>query len=78
VIVLSIVAYGWRAAVTKLKRAAKPWSSFKKVVALILIAVGISIVLWRHKTLESWMIERGLFVDTTWWEIEQIENIESE
>jgi hypothetical protein len=41
-----------------------------------LIAVGIAIVLGRHKTLESWMIEKGLFVDTSGREIEQIEEIE--
>lgn len=78
VLVLSIVAYGGRAAISRLKRAAKPNSSIKKVIAIILILVGTAILMWWHKTAEAWMIQHGFYIDTVDREVQQIEQINTQ
>lgn len=71
--VLLIIAYGWRAVVNKMKRAADPNGTFKKVVAVILIVMWVTILMKRDKALEAYLVENGLFFDTTQREIDNLE-----
>ncbi len=71
VTVLSLISYWWRKMVNKLKRAANPNWWFRRIVAIIIIVVWVSIVMKRDKAAETWLYENNFVIDTTQREIDQ-------
>lgn len=63
-LLLSLIAYGGRAVVKKLRRAANPYGWFKKVLWLLLILTGILIASGTVKKLETALLDSG-FWDAT-------------
>jgi ABC-type transport system involved in Fe-S cluster assembly fused permease/ATPase subunit len=76
VLVLAAVAYGWRAIIKKLKRAADPNGRFKKIIAWLLIVIGVAILMKRDKAVETRLYDQWLVLDTTQWEVSQIQTVE--
>ncbi len=70
--VLLLIAYGWRAFVNKMKWAADPKGWFKKIIAVILIFMWIAIIMKRDKKVEWFLVEHGLYYDTSWREVDVI------
>lgn len=71
--VLWLIAYGWRRIVTKLKWASDPNWVFKKVIAIILVFVGVAMLMKWDKAAEAWLLQNGVVIDTTQWEISQVQ-----
>ncbi len=71
-VILLAIAYGGRSVVNKLKRAANPDGWFKKIIAGILILLGISIIMWWDKAAEARLIQNGLYLDTTSREVDAL------
>ena len=65
VLVLSIVAIGGRAAVTRMKWAADPNGWFKKIIALLLVLVGVAMLIGWDKDVERYLLEHNITIDTT-------------
>jgi len=72
--VLWLIAYGWRRIVEKLKWAANPNWWFKKIIAIVLIFVGIAMFMKWDKSAEAWLLQNGYIIDTTQWEISQVQD----
>lgn len=69
VIVLSFIAYWWRKAVAKMKRAANPRGRLRISIAVLIILVGVALLNKRDKKIETAIYERGWVIDTTQWEL---------
>jgi cytochrome c-type biogenesis protein len=61
---LWLIAYAWRTVIKKVKRMANPYGMFKKILGIIVIVVGISILFKRDKTAETRLIENNLYFNT--------------
>ncbi len=70
--VLLAIAYGWRALVNKLKWASDPKGWFKKIIAVILIVMWVAIIMKWDKQVEGYLVENGLFYDTSGREVDII------
>lgn len=71
-LVLWLIAHFGRMFITKMRRASSPTWRFKRIIAWILIFMGIAIFMKRDKALEVWFIEKWLVIDTTDREYEQV------
>ncbi len=71
-LMLWLIAYFGRWIVQKMKWASSPNWIFKKVIAVILILVWLSIFMKRDKVAEAWLIENWFTIDTTNREYEQV------
>lgn len=60
-IVLLLIAILWQKFIWKIKWISSPNSKFKKILWILFLFLGISIILWWDKMLESYIIELGLF-----------------
>lgn len=60
---LFLVARGGSAVVQKLKRAANPTGRFKKIVGIIIVLTGIAIATGYTKTIQTKILDRGLYAD---------------
>lgn len=69
VLVLWFIAYWWRSIVNKLKWAANPNWRFRKIMAVIIIFVWVSMLMWRDKDAEIWLLQNWVLPDSTQWEI---------
>jgi hypothetical protein len=58
--VLLLVTYGGRAIIKKLRRASSADWSFKKILWIILIITGILIMTGLFKTIETWLLDKGI------------------
>ena len=76
VIMLALVARWGRAVVNKFRRASNPNGMFKKIIAILLILVGVAIMTGVDKKAEARILENNLSIDTTLWEIDQVTSLE--
>jgi len=65
---LFLVARGWSAVVRKLRRAADPTWWFKKTIGIIIILTGVAIVTDYTKTIQTKILDRGLYTNIGWLE----------
>lgn len=63
-LMLWLIAYAWRTVIKKVKRMANPNGIFKKILGIIVIFIGISILFKRDKTAETRLIENNLYFNT--------------
>ena len=77
VIILSAVAYGGRAAISKLKWAADPNGRFKKAIAILLIFLWFAMLMWRHKSVEARILENWFSIDTTNREVDSLDSMDA-
>ena len=75
-LLLSAIAYGGRKIIGKLKRASNPHGLFKKIIAWLLVFVGLAIFMWRDKKVEIRMIDQWLAIDTTQWELNELQDLD--
>lgn len=75
-LMLWLIAYGWRSFVKKMKWAANPHWWFKKIIALLLIFIWIAMFLWWDKDVEAFVLEKWWVIDTTGWELNQVDSLE--
>lgn len=72
--VLSLIAYGGRRFVEKMKWAANPNWLFKKIIAIVLIFVWVAMFMKWDKAAEAWLLQNGGVIDTTQWEINLVQD----
>lgn len=59
-VVMFLIAFFGQKIVVRLKWAADPNGTFKKILGVIFILVGIGIMTGADKALESWLVQRGI------------------
>ena len=58
---LLLIAYAGQKAVKKLGWATDPKGWFKRIVGVLFLLIGISIVTGFDKTVETWLLEQGVY-----------------
>jgi cytochrome c-type biogenesis protein len=61
VFLLTLVTYGWRAIIKKLQWASSADGLFKKILWVILIVTWILIMTGSFKTIETWLLDKGIW-----------------
>lgn len=67
-LMLLVLIYGWRSLMKKIRWAVNPHWWFKRIVAVIIIAMWVLIITGLDKKLSLWLVESGLAIDTTMFE----------
>lgn len=74
--IMGIIAYAGQKAVGRMRWAANPTGWFKKILGIIFILVGLSIIQGYDKKIEAFFITKGWYIDTLELENKGVEHIE--
>ena len=62
----------WQKAVDKLQWASDPNGKFRKILGVLFIIVGIGIITGFDKNIEAWMVEHGVYINSSEFEFDLV------